>query len=64
METRADDDAAISLAELGDPEFFRHWATLRQRIALDGKSAPRALRREYAAAAAEYRRRVQGEPLR
>lgn len=63
MEPRADDDtAAVSLAALGDPEFFRHWARLRQRIALDGKSVPGALQREYAAMSAEYRRRVEGEP--
>ncbi len=63
MEPRTEDEAAaVSLATLGDPDFFRHWAELRQRIALDGKSAPCALQREYAAVSAEYRRRVQGEP--
>ena len=61
METRADETDPVRLAELGDPEFFRHWATLRQRIALDGKSAPSGLQREYAAVSAEYRRRVTGE---
>lgn len=62
MEKQPDDDAdATNLTELADPEFFRHWAMLRQRIALDGKSAPDALRREYAAVSAEYRRRINGE---
>jgi hypothetical protein len=51
----------FGLSELGDPEFFRHWAELRQRITLGGKSVPCDLKREYAGASAEYRRRVYGE---
>ena len=65
MDTRAVDDTdATSLTELDDPEFFRHWATLRQRIAVDGKSVPCALKREYAAVSAEYRRRIAGDRSR
>ena len=54
----AHDAHAASLSGLDDPEFFRHWADLRLRIALGGKAVPSDLKREYANAAAEYRRRV------
>ena len=62
MEKRAGADADVAgLPELTDPEFSRHWAELRQRITLGGKSVPCDLKREYAGASAEYRRRVYGE---
>jgi len=65
MDTHVSDDTrTVGLAELGDPEFLRLWATLRQRIALDGKSVRRALQREYAAVSAEYRRRLGGDRRR
>jgi len=54
----AHDAPAASLSGLDDPEFFRHWADLRLRIALGGKTVPSELKREYANASAEYRRRV------
>jgi hypothetical protein len=49
------------LRELGDPEFFRHWSDLRQRVALAGKSVSCDLKRMYADLSAEYRRRIDGE---
>ena len=59
METPAEHSThTVSLTELDDPEFFRHWSALRLRIALGGKSLPHQLKREYAMASAEYRRRV------
>ena len=59
METRAESDTeAGCLANLSDPEFFRHWAELRLRIALGGKSVPCELKRRYALASDEFRRRV------
>jgi hypothetical protein len=59
MDTPAEHSAdAVSLTELDDPEFFRHWSELRLRIALAGKSLPHQLKRDYAMASAEYRRRV------
>jgi hypothetical protein len=59
METPAESGMnAVSLTELDDPAFFRHWSELRLRIALGGKSRPHHLAREYAQASAEFRRRV------
>jgi hypothetical protein len=59
MEMPAEHSAeTVSLTELDDPEFFRHWSALRLRIALGGKSLPHQLKREYAMASAEYSRRV------
>lgn len=55
------DECQDDLREMGDPEFFRHWADLRYRIAVDGKSASRDLKRRYEAASVEYRRRIDGE---
>lgn len=62
MGTRAttDSEPASDIPALDDPEFFRHWSALRQRIALSGKTVPHDLKREYAAVSAEYRRRVEG----
>jgi hypothetical protein len=63
METRADSEVdADALPDLDDPEFFRHWADLRLRIALSGKAVPCELKRKYAVAAAEFRRRVHQSP--
>ena len=47
-----------NLTKLGDPEFFRYWAELRQRIAVNGKKVSQDLKREYAAVSAEYRRLI------
>lgn len=59
METLGGSDTEVaSLAQLDDPEFFGHWAALRLRIAHAGKSVPHEMKREYAMATAEYRRRV------
>ena len=59
METQADGEADVEgLPDLTDPDFFRHWAELRLRIAMSGKSVPCDLKRKYAVAAAEFRRRV------
>lgn len=55
------DEPHDDLRELDDPEFFRHWAALRQRIALGGNSVPCELKRRYKAVSIEYRRRINGE---
>jgi hypothetical protein len=62
MGTRAstNSEPASDIRALDDFEFFRHWSALRQRIALSGTTAPDDLKREYAIASAEYRRRVDG----
>jgi hypothetical protein len=60
MGTQAGTEHASDLQELGDPEFFSHWATLRHRIALSGKPVPCSLKHKYAAVSAEYRRRTDG----
>jgi hypothetical protein len=63
MGTRATagSETASDMRALGDPEFFRYWSALRQRIALSGKTPPQDLEREYGAVSAEYRRRVNGD---
>jgi hypothetical protein len=49
------------LQSLSDPEFFAHWAAVRSRLALAPTGGSREdARREYEAAAAEYRRRMGG----
>ena len=60
MGTRANTDSETDsdIRALDDPEFFRYWSALRQRIALSGKTPPPDLEREYGAVSAEYRRRV------
>jgi hypothetical protein len=52
---------AKELQELDDPQFFTHWSKLRHQIFFSGKSVSGCLRTEYAAASAEYRRRIDGE---
>ena len=63
MGTRATtgSETASDIRALGDPEFFRHWSDLRQRVALAGKSVSCDLKRMYADLSAEYRRRIDGE---
>lgn len=56
--TPAGPGQASGLRELDDPEFFTQWAALRHRIAASGKTVPRDLKDQYAAASDEYRRRV------
>lgn len=60
MGTRAttDSETASDMRALDDPDFFRYWSALRQRIALSGKTPPNDLEREYGVVSAEYRRRV------
>jgi hypothetical protein len=62
MGTRANTDSETDsdIRALDDPEFFRYWSALRQRIALSGKTVPNDLKIEYAAVSAEYHRRVDG----
>jgi hypothetical protein len=55
-----DSQSAGSIRELDDPEFFRRWSLLRQRVALSGKTVPQDLKCAYIAVSAEYRRRVDG----
>jgi hypothetical protein len=63
MGTRATtgSETASDMRALDDPEFFRYWSALRQRIALSGKTPPQDLEREYGVVSAEYRRRVNGD---
>jgi hypothetical protein len=60
MGTRATtgSETASDMRALDDPEFFRYWSAVRQRIALSGKTPPPDLEREYGAVSAECRRRV------
>jgi hypothetical protein len=67
-EPQAHPEAAVNtsaekLQELSDPEFFAHWAAVRNRVLSTPKGRPehREVRRRYDAAAAEYRRRIHGE---
>jgi hypothetical protein len=62
MDTNTTDNDERDLTELGDEDFMKHWSALRQRLALGGKSVPCDLKRRYAAAKAEYRRRMDREP--
>jgi hypothetical protein len=51
---------ATDLAELDDPSLVQHWAKVRSQLALTPKDDPRHadLAREYAAARAEFARRL------
>lgn len=55
-------DGNGDLRELGDPEFFAHWAAVRWRLVRTPKSEPvyYEIKRQYDAIAAEYRRRIDG----
>lgn len=35
-----DSEPVSDIRALDDPEFFRHWSALRQRVALSGKTMP------------------------
>jgi hypothetical protein len=50
------------LSDLSDPEFFIRWSQLRLRYAVTPPGSPEhpARKRDYAAALAEYRRRLDG----
>lgn len=61
MDTNTADSDERDLTELGDEDFITHWSALRQRLAFAGKSVPCDLKRRYAAASAEYRRRMARE---
>jgi hypothetical protein len=54
----AQEDEIGRLRALGDPEFFTHWAAVRNRLA----SAPgdAEVKRRYEAVKAEFRRRIDG----
>jgi hypothetical protein len=65
MGTRADTDTAgpgIGLAGLDDAAFFAYWAATRTRLSLTPVTSPGhcAIKAEYDAALAEYRRRMNG----
>jgi hypothetical protein len=55
-------DQTGDLRELSDPEFFSQWAAVRSRLFRVPTSNPEhgEIRRLYDAAAAEYRRRIDG----
>jgi hypothetical protein len=57
----AGSETTSDMRALDDPEFFRYWSALRQRIAFSGKTPPPDLEREYDAVYTEYRRRVDGD---
>jgi hypothetical protein len=50
------------LRELTDPEFFAHWAAVRNRLILTRADTPERseIKRRYSAVIAEYRRRTDG----
>jgi hypothetical protein len=60
--------ADSDLQELSDPEFFTHWAAVRNFLSLTpaGKPEHSEVKHQYDAVAAEYRRRMDGaqrEPI-
>ncbi len=63
MGTRASTDPASDLQELADPEFFAHWADVRNRLALTraGSAEHAEVKRRYDDVAAEYRQRVEAK---
>ncbi len=54
----AQEDESARLRELGDPEFFTHWAAVRNRLANAIGNAE--VKREYDAVRKEYWRRING----
>jgi hypothetical protein len=56
------DERAGDLRRLSDPEFFTQWAAVRNRLShvTEGKTEYREIKSQYAAVAAEYRRRING----
>lgn len=56
------DDSRRALRGLTDPEFFAHWATVRNRLILTQADSPERyeIKRRYSAVLAEYRRRIDG----
>jgi hypothetical protein len=54
------DSSTENLRELSDPEFFTHWAAVRNHLCITPKGRPghSAIKRRYDAVAAEYRRRL------
>jgi hypothetical protein len=57
------DTSTENLQELSDPEFFAHWAAVRNRLfgTPKGKPGHCEIKRRYDAVTAEYRRRIDGE---
>jgi hypothetical protein len=55
-------DGNGDLQELGDPEFFAHWAAVRERLIRTPKDSPGhpEVKRQYDAVTAEYYRRIDG----
>lgn len=63
MRTKASTASAEpDLQGLGDPEFFAHWATIRNHMAMTSTDDPKhaEIRERYDAVTAEYRRRMSG----
>jgi hypothetical protein len=52
------EDESAHLRELGDPEFFTHWATVRARLFQSPEDAE--VKRRYDTVKAEFRRRIDG----
>jgi hypothetical protein len=54
---------ACDLRELSDPEFFAHWAAVRNRLCgtPEGKLGHYEIKRRYDAVTTEYQRRIDGE---
>jgi hypothetical protein len=50
------------LRQLADPDFFAHWAAIRNRMALTPEDSPERpeIKRSYNAVLTEYRRRMDG----
>jgi hypothetical protein len=62
IELSGQKDRNGDLRELGDPEFFAHWAAVRWRLVSMPNDEPGyyGIKRQYDAIAAEYRRRIDG----
>jgi hypothetical protein len=50
------------LRKLSDPDFFTQWAAVRNRLSriTEGEAEYHEIKSQYAAVAAEYRRRING----
>ena len=63
MAEMSEDEENRELREMNDPEFFAHWAAIRNRLIVTptGSSKHSEAKRRYDAVTAEYRRRIGGE---
>jgi hypothetical protein len=62
IEQSGQDSSYRELWQMTDPEFFVHWAAVRNRLILTPADSPQRseIKRRYSAVVAEYRRRING----